>query len=147
LTETVFSMLFAPILMATQTTAVCQILAGRDSGWTAQRRDDGRIHLADAIRFHCWHTLIGVALAGLCWLVSLDLIAWMAPVIMGLLLSAPLSWWTARPAGPVLRRLLATDEDRSPPQILNNASTGTHWWAKRAAEGLPPQSEDFSKAA
>jgi membrane glycosyltransferase len=147
LTETLFSMLLAPILMATQTTAVFQIFAGRDAGWKAQRRHDGRIGFLEAFRFHRWHTLIGLTLAGLCWLVSVDLIAWMAPVILGLLLSAPLSWWTARPAGPVLSRVLAMDEDRNPPPILKSASGSAEWWAEWAATGLPPPSEDLSKAA
>jgi membrane glycosyltransferase len=147
LTETVFSMLFAPILMVTQSTAVCQIIAGRDSGWKAQRRDEGRIRFLDAVRFHLWHTLIGATLAALCWLVSVDLIAWMAPVILGLILSAPLSWWTARPAGPVLSRLLATDEDRDPPPILKSARASAEEWAERAAQGLSERSEDLSEAA
>jgi membrane glycosyltransferase len=147
LTETAFSMLFAPILMVTQTTAACQILAGRDSGWKAQRRNEGRMPFAEALRFHRWHTLIGLTLAGLCWLVSVDLIAWMAPVILGLVLSAPLSWWTARPAGPVLSRLLASDEDRDPPPILKSAGAASVWWAERAVEGLPGRTEDLSKAA
>jgi membrane glycosyltransferase len=147
LVETAFSMVFAPILMVTQTTAACQILAGRDSGWKAQRRNGNHIRLAEAVWFHRWHTLIGLTLAGLCWLVSVDLMAWMAPVILGLVLSSPLSWWTARPAGPVLSRLLATDEDRDPPSILRSASTAAARWAQRATGSPPGLSEDLSKAA
>jgi membrane glycosyltransferase len=147
LIETAFSMLFAPVLMMTQTTATCQILAGRDSGWKAQRRSEGRISIAEALRFHFWHTLVGLTLAALCWLVSIDLMAWMAPVILGLILSAPLSWWTARPAGPLLGRLLATDEDRSPPLILKSARADAMQWAERAAEGVLGPSEDLSEAA
>jgi membrane glycosyltransferase len=147
LTETAFSMLFAPILMVTQTSATCQILAGRDSGWKAQRRNEGRIRLTEALRFHRWHTLVGLTLAGLCWLVSVDLMAWMGPVILGLLLSAPLGWWTARPAGPLLSRLLATDEDRHPPPILRSASADTMRWAELVAEGVCGPSSDLSKAA
>jgi membrane glycosyltransferase len=147
LIETAFSMLFAPILMVTQTTAACQILAGRDSGWKAQRRNAGRIRFAEALRFHRWHTLIGLTLASLCWLVSVDLMAWMAPVILGLVLSSPLCWWTARPAGPVLSRALATDEDCAPPPILKSASTATLRWAQRATEGMPGLSADLSRAA
>jgi membrane glycosyltransferase len=146
-TETAFSMLFAPILMVTQTTAACQILAGRDWGWKAQRRDEGRIRFAEALRFHRWHTLVGATLAGLCWLVSIDLMGWMAPVILGLVLSGPLNWWTARPAGPLLSRILATEVDLAPPPILWSASAAAGRWAERAVEGLPGRSEDLSKAA
>ena len=48
-TETIFSMLVAPVLMCTQTVAVMQILGGLNSGWKAQRRDDGGIPFADAM--------------------------------------------------------------------------------------------------
>ena len=41
--ETVFSMLIAPILMLTQTVGSIQIFAGLDSGWKAQKRDDGAL--------------------------------------------------------------------------------------------------------
>lgn len=146
-TETVFSMLFAPILMLTQTMAACQIAAGRDSGWKAQRRDGSRMRFAEAFRFHRWHILIGLTLAALCGLVSVNLMAWMAPVILGLLLSAPLSWWTARPAGPLLGRVLATDDDRDPPPILKSARAAADRWAARAAEGSLEVAKDLSEAA
>jgi len=127
--ETLLSMLFAPILMVTQTTAVAQIFAGLDSGWKAQRRDKAGMPLSAAVRFHYWHMLVGLALAVLSYLVSLSLMAWMAPVILGLSLSVVLSWWTARTSGKYLSRWLAIKEDHEPPLILEVARERAAAWA------------------
>jgi membrane glycosyltransferase len=132
--ETVFSMLFAPILMVTQTTAVTQIFAGLDSGWKAQRRDDGNVSWAEVFRFHRWHMLLGLVVAAICYLVSFALMAWMGPVLLGLVLSMALTWYTARPAGPVMSWLLATPEDRNPPPILRRVDTLAAEWTQRLAE-------------
>jgi len=126
--ETVLSMLLAPILMVTQTTAVAQIFAGIDSGWKPQRRDESNMPISTAFHFHRWHMLIGFALAGLTYLVSWDLMAWMAPVLLGLGLSVLLSWWTARPAGRLLSRCLAIREDFDPPQILEATRARAAAW-------------------
>ena len=132
--ETVFSMLIAPILMLTQTVGSIQIFAGADSGWTAQRRDDGLISFADAMWFARWHTLIGLVTAGIAYAVSPGLLGWMAPVILGLVLAGPVSWLTARPAGPFARWALATAEDKSPPAILIEANTRSQAWAVHMAQ-------------
>jgi membrane glycosyltransferase len=129
--ETLFSMLFAPILMVTQTTAVTQIFAGFDSGWKAQRRDDGNVTWAEVFRFHRWHMLLGLVAAGICYLVSFSLMAWMGPVLLGLVLSMVLTWYTARPAGPVMSWLLATPEDRNPPPILRRVDALAVEWEQR----------------
>ncbi len=43
LTETVLSSLFAHIMMLLQSSAVLDVIRGRDSGWKPQRRDDGSL--------------------------------------------------------------------------------------------------------
>ena len=148
-TETLFSLLLAPIMMFTQTVAVMQILLGRDSGWKAQRRDDGSIAFADAAVFHWKHTLLGAATAVLVWIATPNLVGWMAPVIVGLVLSIPLSWYTARPAGPLMARLLSTPEDRSPPAILRVADANAEAWRQRlmVAASEPSPLQSLPKAA
>ena len=132
-TETVYSMLFAPILMVTQSSAVAQILAGRDAGWKTQRRDDRGMRLTEALMFHRWHFALGVVAAAICYAVSYSLMAWTAPILLGLLLSAALSWVTSRPAGPILSWLLATSEDRDPPPILRRVDELTMQWERQLA--------------
>lgn len=143
--ETLFSMLLAPILMATQTAAVLGIIAGRDTGWTRQRRDDGRVGFGELITFHWWHTLAGLTAAALCFLVSIDLMAWMAPVLLGLVFSVALNGLTALRAPAALAAVLSTAEDRGPPPILEKAALRTADWAERIASSAfdhPPLSPD-----
>lgn len=132
--ETVLSMLLAPILMVTQTTAVAQIFAGIDSGWKPQRRDEAGMPIATAFRLHAGHMVVGLAMAASTYLVSLSLMAWMSPILFGLCLSGLLSWWTARTAGPLLSRCLATKEDSDPPPILELARARAAAWAARFPE-------------
>ena len=139
--ETVFSMLLAPVLMVTQTVAVVQIALGRDSGWKPQLREASGIGLLDALAFHWRHMAVGIMLALICWEASTGIVAWMAPVVLGLVLSGPLTWLTARRAGPVLSLLLATPEDRAPPGILERAARYAAEWARRFSEpDRPPTS-------
>ncbi|MEI9902346.1 MAG: hypothetical protein WDN31_22245 [Hyphomicrobium sp.] len=97
LTETLFSVLLSPILMVTQTAAVFQVIFGLDSGWRAQSRDGAGITFTDAVRYHRWHMLIGVMTAVVCYEASPLVLAWMSPVIVGLVLSPPLSWLHVTP--------------------------------------------------
>ncbi len=137
-TETIFSILLSPILMVTQTVAVFQVLIGRDSGWRPQSRERYGMRFYDALRFHYRHMILGTLLALACWQASAQIVAWMLPVIVGLLLAAPLSWLVARPAGLVLRYLLSTPDCRCPPAIVESATRARDEWAAvpSAPDGL-----------
>ena len=126
LVETLIGGLLAPVAMLTQSAAVVSILAGRDGGWVAQRRDDGGVPLREVVRAYLPHTLIGAALALASYLVSPSLLLWMLPVVAGLALAVPLAALTARTdAGSALRRvgLLRTPEEEAPPDVLSRAAT------------------------
>ncbi|MEJ0078351.1 MAG: glucans biosynthesis glucosyltransferase MdoH [Alphaproteobacteria bacterium] len=125
LAEIVISGLVAPVMMLIQSSSVIQIVSGRDSGWQAQRRDDGSLPLGATIRRYGWHTAFGLLLAFAAYEVSFSLFAWMTPVIVGLILAIPLAQWTASPgAGRRMRsrKLLLTPEESDPPQILERAN-------------------------
>src|SRR6185295_15049580 len=97
--------LIAPVMMLIQSTSVVAIVSGRDSGWQAQRRDDGSLPLSATMRRYGWHTAFGLLLALAAYEVSFSLFAWMTPVIVGLILAIPLAQWTASPAaGRSMRR-------------------------------------------
>ncbi len=132
-TETFFSMLFAPIMMMTQTSSVLQILLGRDAGWKAQRREGSAMDLAQAIRFHWAHMLVGVVVTIVCWETSPGLLVWMSPVVLGLVLSGPLNWLTSQEAGPAMSAVLSTPADRSPASIVLRALRHTEIWQDRLA--------------
>ncbi len=132
-TETVFSMLFAPIMMMTQTSSVVQILLGRDAGWKAQRRDGAAMDLGGAVRFHWAHMLVGIAVTIVCWETSPGLLVWMAPVVLGLVLSGPLNWMTSQEAGPAMSAVLSTPVDRTPASVELRALRHTDVWRERLA--------------
>ncbi len=121
LAETVLTGLIAPVAMLTQSAAVCSILAGRDGGWQAQRREDGRVPFRAVARQYWPHTLVGLLLGVASWLVSTSLLLWMTPVVVGLASAIPLAAVTARRgAGAAMRRLglLRTPEEALPPAAV-----------------------------
>ena len=121
LLETVIAGLLAPVTMLTQSLDVFAILLGRDSGWNAQRRDDGTIPFAIVARLYAWHTAFGLTLAVASFLVSPYLLAWMSPVVVGQALAIPLAVFTSSSTvGRALRRLglLRIPEEAEPPAVL-----------------------------
>ena len=128
LIESVFATLMAPILMVTQSRAVAEILIGRDSGWGAQRRGGATGTLWEFVRQHRWHAALGVITAAVCWYIAPAVVAWMSPIIAGLVFSGPLSWLTSqRSAGPV-EQCLMTVEERAPPPLLESFAARTVEW-------------------
>jgi membrane glycosyltransferase len=125
LIETLVSGLIAPVMMVMQSAAVVGILAGRDSGWQVQRRDDGTLPFGALVSRYVRHTIVGLLLAAAAFAVSWPLFLWMTPVIVGLVLAIPLAAVTADAAfGRFLQRLglLATPEEHDPPAVLRRGN-------------------------
>jgi membrane glycosyltransferase len=118
--ETFLSGLIAPVMMIFQSTAVGEILLGRDAGWQVQRRDDGGLSRSELIRRYTLPTLFGIAMAAIAYAVSLPLLFWMAPVIAGLLLCIPIALLSSMVFPK--SRLLITPEQTSPPDVLVRAN-------------------------
>jgi membrane glycosyltransferase len=124
LIETLLAGLLAPVTMLVQSADVAGILAGRDGGWQAQRRDDGSIPLRDIVHRYWRGSAFGLALGGIAWSISLPLALWMSPVVIGLALAIPLVALTgSRRLGVAMRRLglLLIPEERDPPPDLARA--------------------------
>ena len=119
--ETFLSGLIAPVMMIFQSSAMGEILLGRDAGWQVQRRDDGEWSCEELIRKCAVPTLFGVGMAASAFAVSLPLLLWMAPVIIGLLLCIPIAMLISKASNPN-SRLFRTPEERAPPQILIRAN-------------------------
>ncbi|MDP3077771.1 glucans biosynthesis glucosyltransferase MdoH [Bradyrhizobium sp.] len=124
LIETLLSSLIAPVMMIFQSTAVGEILLGRDAGWQVQRRDDGGVPRSETVRRYALPTLVGIVMAIAGYAVSLPLLLWMTPVIIGLLLAIPIALLSSGSSGGAGRppRLFATPEQTSPPQVLVRAN-------------------------
>jgi len=135
LVENVLAALMAPITMYVQSRGVAEVLAGRDSGWDAQRRDDGRQTWGDLWRNYRGTTLLGVIMGVGAWTMSPGLALWMSPMIVGLVGSIPIVRFTSsRRVGLAMRRagLFSTPEEHAPPDVLVRA-------AALRAEAHPPE--------
>jgi membrane glycosyltransferase len=124
LVESVIAGLIAPLMMLTQSIDVVAILFGRDSGWKPQRRDSGLPVFRDTVRRYRRHTVLGVAMGGVAWLVSPSLALWMSPVIVGLALAIPMVALTSRRDRVFASLgLLRIPEEVLPPAVLARAAS------------------------
>jgi membrane glycosyltransferase len=116
--ETVASTLTAPVIMAAHTRALLAVALGRDSGWSAQQRDEGRLSGRAALAFHWPEMLLGVALAALGPLMGAGLSPWLAVAATSLIAAPFIVWWTASIGRGVRLRdaglLLTPGETRAP---------------------------------
>ncbi len=93
--ETLASTLTAPIIMAAHTRALLSVALGRDAGWAAQQRDEGRLSGRAALAFHWPEMLIGMALAALGPLMGAGLSPWLTVAAASLVAAPFIVWWTA----------------------------------------------------
>ncbi len=106
LLEALYSVLRAPILMVFHTLFISLVVLGRRIGWDAAIRDDRKIDLGAALRFHLPQTVAGVLLLGLTSWLAPGQIWWIVPVLAGLFGCVPLTMLTGHPAvGPICRRM------------------------------------------
>ncbi len=139
--EILVSSLVVPVTMLSQTWVLIELAAGRDAGWSAQRRSEGRFDLDETVRGHGWHTTAGLALAGSALAAAPMVLLWMSPVVLGLLVSIPLARWLACcDIGLAAKRsgLLLTPEETAPFAVLvrANALAGDYHRIEAAAHGL-----------
>jgi membrane glycosyltransferase len=134
--ETLVSMLLAPCIMVAHSMMVLSIILGRAVGWGNQNRETDGTSWGDAFRFHAVQTLLGVAWTGVALTIGYkaktqigigsdySFALWMSPILLGLLLAAPVSVLTSRARyGRALSRhkILATPEELNPPEIIRLA--------------------------
>jgi membrane glycosyltransferase len=122
ITETILSGLTAPVMMIFQSFAVSEVLLGRDAGWQVQRRDDGGVSHRDTVRTYAAPTFFGIAMAVSAYAVSLPLLLWMMPVILGLLLAIPIAMLSSSAGFRRSPGLFKTPEQTAPPAVLARAN-------------------------
>jgi membrane glycosyltransferase len=122
LIETLLSGLIAPVMMIFQSSAVADILLGRDAGWQVQRRENGAVSRDEVVRKYAVPTLFGIAMTASAYAVSLSLLFWMAPVIVGLVLAIPMAMLTSRVGAKRAAKLFGTPEQAAPPPVLARAN-------------------------
>lgn len=127
--ETVLSVLLAPCVMMAHTLMVAGIISGHAVGWGNQNRETDGTAWSDAVKFHAVPTIIGIVWALFAWQIGRDFTMWMAPILLGLILSIPVSVWTSRARyGRGLRKLhiLSTPEEIDLPAIVKLADDAEH---------------------
>jgi membrane glycosyltransferase len=119
--ELLFSILHAPIFMLIHSRHLLEIALGQDSGWTAQQRQGSGVQWLHLLARHGVHTLLGLLVTGLLLWVSVSLLYWMLPMVIGLILAIPLSALSgSKAAGQWLerQRLLSIPEELAAPDIM-----------------------------
>lgn len=123
--ETLCAALMAPVTMFVQSRGLASVLAGQDSGWEAQRRDDGSMPLSSLLRSYGGLSAFGLCAGIVAYLESPELAAWMSPVIVGLVLSIPVvSLTSSRRVGALVQRLglFRVPEEIAPPPVVARAA-------------------------
>jgi membrane glycosyltransferase len=120
LSETLLAALIAPSMMIFQSKAVTEILLGRDAGWQVQHRSGNGIAQREIYRKLAVPTLCGLLMGLSAFAVSLPLLLWMSPVIVGLVLAIPLGLLTSRRSKSA--GLFATPEDNHPSPVVLRAN-------------------------
>lgn len=122
--ETIVSVLLAPCVMAAHTLMVIGIVLGHAVGWGNQNRETDGTGWGEAFSVHLIPTLLGGLWTAIAWHVGPTYTAWMSPILLGLLLSIPVSVITSKVRyGKALarHRILATPEELDPPEVLRLA--------------------------
>jgi membrane glycosyltransferase len=128
------------MMMLIQSRSVTEILTGKDSGWSTQRRDDGTIPFAATVRRHLGQTILGILAGTSAFVLASTLAGWMAPTLIGLVLAIPLSHVSGLASvGLALRRwgLLLTPEETNRPRIALAAETAARGFSAEAQAPHP----------
>jgi membrane glycosyltransferase len=115
LVETLFSVLLAPVMMLFHSIFVLRILSGAAVGWPPQPRGDRGTDWDTAMRRHVAHLVLGAIAIAVIGVWAPSFLPWLAPVVAGLMLAAPLAVLSSkRSLGAKARkwRMFMTPEER-----------------------------------
>ncbi len=115
LAETLLTALIAPLMLMYQTRAVAEVMSGRDGGWPATARGEGRLTLRDGWRAGRWIVLTGLAASAFVFFAASDLVLWLLPVTVPMILAPVLIAMTSWSGG---RWLFAVPEDAALSPVL-----------------------------
>ncbi len=121
LLEILISILLAPVIMVAHSLIVFNIMIGRGVDWGTQSRETDGTSWRDAARCHAMPTLLGVLWTIVALRIGPVFSLWMSPILLGLLLSIPVSVITSRSRHGLSlrsRNILSTPEETDPPEVL-----------------------------
>ena len=129
LLEMLFSMLLAPVRMIFHTRFVLAAFLGWAATWNSPQRDDDSTPWSEAVRRHGPQTLLGLCWALLVAALNPSFLWWLAPIVVSLMLSIPVSVISSRTnLGLRARdeRMFLIPEEYNPPQELVSTDAYTH---------------------
>jgi len=122
LVEALFAVLVAPILMIYHTLAVVGIVAGKSVGWGGRTRGGTEPGWGSAFREAAPAMTVGLMWSTLTLSIARTFFLWLAPVLLGLLLAAPVVRWSgSRAAGSLSRRsgMFVVPSEVDPTHVVN----------------------------
>jgi membrane glycosyltransferase len=93
----VFTLMIGPVMMVAQTRFIAGLALGQRIIWEAQRREDGVVPWAEAVRGLWPQLLFGLVFGLALWRVAPGAIPWALPTLAGSLLAIPFACVTAWP--------------------------------------------------
>lgn len=131
--ELVMSSINAPIMLMWQTRAVLQVFLGRDGGWPAQTRGDGRLTLAEAFAAGWWIQIWGIAVILVTNSFAPDLMLWVLPISVPLVVAPLVIWATSLPSTPPV---FVTPEELDLPKVIADHRRIVQQWSQ-AGPAIP----------
>ncbi|MFN4100238.1 MAG: glucans biosynthesis glucosyltransferase MdoH [Pararhodobacter sp.] len=132
--EILLSSLIAPIMLMYQSRAVLQVLAGRDGGWPANQRGEGRLTLWQGAQASLWISAAGALSLVVVASVSPGLTLWLLPVCLPMLGAPLLIAATSRGLG---RGLFAVPDEADPSPVIRAYEAVLAEWS----QAVPVQAE------
>lgn len=132
LLELLLSSVMAPIFLMYQTRSVFQVLTGRDGGWPANNRGDGRMTLAEAWAASRWITGIGLIGLTAIYVLAPGLVLWLLPVSLPMILAPFVISWFSQDSRS---GLMAVPSEINPAPVLRHHTEILRAWL---GEGTSP---------
>jgi membrane glycosyltransferase len=115
--ETLFSILTAPVLVWFHTRFVLRNIAGQTVTWHTQTREGGAgPRWTEIVREYWPLPIAGVGLGALGWWIAPSYVAWLSPMLIGLLFAIPVAQISGRT--DLFPNLFMIPEEFQPPQEL-----------------------------
>jgi len=122
--ELFLSMLLAPAIMIAHAFMILGMVMGRSVSWGNQTRETDGTGWGEAVAVHGPAFFAGAVWTAIAWRIGPSFVIWMSPILLGMLLSIPMSVLTSRVRyGSALRRsrIFAIPEELRPPTIMTLA--------------------------
>src|SRR5580700_4351723 len=115
--ETLFSIFTAPVLIWFHTRFVLRNIAGKTVTWHTQTRDGGAgPRWLDIVGEYWPLPVVATGLGAVAWWIAPSYLAWVSPILLGLLLAIPVAQFSGRVDSS--RQLFLTPEELQPPEEL-----------------------------